>query len=528
MPPSFEWQFDDDPHPRRRPGAGEAAGDRRRRWLTCPGGRCQRRRGLILLTLLAVLALPARGLQVALQRANAQAGARLRAAVELELRTIAAGDVELFRRRQDPADPAWRERQVARYLPPAGVPLAGFVPAPGLEPADRPAEIRAVRLSGRNARVELVRWFQPAAQATRSQGIPISAALPFRFTWFYRQADGGDWYHVAPLDDAWRDPYIRSAGVRTAGGGPAGSVVIGFTLTSGAGARRAPGLADDAYLVAGAHAAGEPVLGIRATQAEAALLDPIVAELGSLVARGCEWLDCPPQARFTLSFQDLPAPRVRGDQWALPTLYLAGRPANDEARVVWERALKLWMVEMLAQSRLDDADVRADAAALRQRLQGLASAERFRGVDQVRIAQRVVYRQWVARLQAQLDLIEPLSPDVALLTQAVAAGEQHLLETLWQATIDRVDADQARLLETEAVVLFDLLERQVGAPRLFELLPALLGRYRPADAALFALYDELDREAFTQDWYAHLSRLTGQGIVPSSTLPLAAAAAAGD
>jgi Tol biopolymer transport system component len=149
------------------------------------------------------------------------------------------------------------------------------------------------------------------------------------------------------------------------------------------------------------------------------------------------------------------------------------------------------MVETLARSQLDD-----------QLLTG-----------------RLIYRQLLRRLQAELDLALPPSPDVDLLAQAVLAGQQHTPEELWAATYDPDDLPATHLLEAEIAAFLDLLSERVGSQHLGALLPILNASSLSGDAALFDVY-KLDRDEFTAAWYTYLSQLTGQAILPLSIFPI--------
>jgi hypothetical protein len=145
MSVSFNWEFEEEPSPPRQPEGGALPPGRRRRWL---------RRGAVVLVPLALAGLLIGAWVFARLKVIQKAEAELRAAVELELKAIADGDAELFRTRQDPTNPAWRDQQVARYASPGA---ARFAPAPGMTLADRPMEIRQVHLSGRTSPDELSR-----------------------------------------------------------------------------------------------------------------------------------------------------------------------------------------------------------------------------------------------------------------------------------------------------------------------------------------------------------------------------------
>jgi len=445
MSVSFDWDF-----------SGESAASGRPDGKTPPPGwrgRWQRRAVLALILLVLV------GLPIGLWVVNSLKVARkhesaLRAAIELELKLLVDGDAELFRSRQDPTDLVWQQQQVARFFPPGA---AQFVPAPGLMPCERSLEIREVHFFGQTGRAELIRWFQesnqlstnlPPNQSIRPEGVlpdpPTGRTnhLPFLVTWFYRQDEDGTWYHVAPPDDYWGIPY------------------------SWHGTR----------------------LEIRATEVESRLIDPLADELALLILRACTWLDCPTSDRYTLTFLDVATPQIQRNWWALPSLYLTGMPDNEGARVAWQRALKLWLVEVLAQEQIDNKSLTG----------------------------RVFYRQLVARLQTELGLSvdatgESVAPDLELLTQVLRDREQQPLWSLWQAIPDPDDERRTALLEAQVAALLLFIEDQVGAEQVFLLLPALNDYSRLSDA-LFELYD-IDRYDVGSRWVSYLLDLTGVSVL---------------
>jgi hypothetical protein len=123
----------------------------------------------------------------------------------------------------------------------------------------------------------------------------------------------------------------------------------------------------------------------------------------------------------------------------------------------------------------------------------------------------------VQRLQAELALREPGLSDSTLLSDAVAAGRQHALDMVWQARADPGDPEGTLLLSAEANALLDMLEQQMGSERLFSAFPGLLER--PGALDLEAIYD-LDQDSPSAAWYAFLSELTREPIVPLSTFPI--------
>ncbi|MGD9099357.1 MAG: hypothetical protein PVF45_02675 [Anaerolineae bacterium] len=453
MPVSFDWEFEES-DPSEQPGEGTSFSRRRRSWLYL---------GMTLLGLLVVGGLVVRSWLDNRLDAIREIEDELRSVVELELKDIANGDVELFRAVQDPTVPRWRSQQVARYFPnPIGAPnVYGFAPAPGLAPADRHPEIVQVRVVGRVGRVKLVHWFQPTfplnptdsllARWLQAASSVTPVALPFHVTWFYRLSEDGAWYHTPPPEDHAGIPYTW-------------------------------------------HGAW---LDVQASEIEDALLDPVIKDLFALAHENCQLLNCPFSAHYSLNFGDASAPQVYGNRWRLPALYLTGMPDNAVARAVWQQALKLWLVEALARSRAGS------------------------GVDN-----RVIYRQLVTQIQAELGLIEAPPLDVETLTQALLAGEHHFVQDLWEAEYIPNDPKGNQLLDVEVTVLLRWLQERIGAERTFALLPSLR-RAQRLDIALLTVYStafpELERE-----WLVHLSALTGVLPTPQVAYRLPRSSPPGD
>ena len=436
MSVSFDWDFreekkdntfwdeQDPPPPKQWP-----------RWL---------RWGIVVLVLLIIAGLAARTWINNRLDIVKKAEGELREIVALELKSIADGDVELFRFRQDPAAFRWQDQQVDRYI--YGPTPGGLAPAPGLTPADRPSEIEQVRVVGLSGRVKLVHWFYPLLLPPPYDTVlPDSlfhaaqpAPLSFHSTWFYRLDEDGTWYHTLPPDN-----------------------YVGIP-----------------------HSWHSTRFDVFAAKVEVKMLEPVILELFALMFDACRLLDCPQGEQYSLSFDDAPAPERHGEQWSLPALYLSGMPADPVTRDAWVRAIKMWLVESLAQ-----------AQAGRESL-----------------TQRAIYRQIVARLQAELGLIKAPVPDVGALTQTMRQGEQRPLWSLWQASYDPNDPQAARALESEVNALIQLIETQVGYERLFELIPAL-DDYDRFSGALYALYG-LENYDFMQAWAVHIAGLTGENPVP--------------
>jgi hypothetical protein len=287
VPLSFEWEIEEQSGPPRHLGEGRTPPTRSRRRL---------RWIVVTLALLALIAFSVRAWVLRRLQTLEKTEEGLHAAVELELKALADGDADLFRSRQDPTDRRWQRDQVQRFI----VQDPTFnLPAPGLQPVDRPWEIEEIELLGRSAQVDLLRWFQNPLDERDS-------GLPLRLTWFYRQEEDGGWYHVPPPEDYWGVPHWWSA-VR---------------------------------------------LDVRGSEKEAELLRPIVDDLAMLVLEGCQLFECPPGLHYSLNLEDTLRPQITGDRWALPSLVWTGLPAREMARAVWEGAMRRWVVEALAESQV--------------------------------------------------------------------------------------------------------------------------------------------------------------------------------
>jgi hypothetical protein len=204
-------------------------------------------------------------------------------------------------------------------------------------------------------------------------------------------------------------------------------------------------------------------------------------------------MGCPEEASYTLSFEDILVPEVRGTTWALPALYLTGLPDDDVSLAVWDRALKLWAIEMLARAQVGDEEP----------------------------TRRIIYRQLVTRLQEALRLVDDpvdhaTSLEIEVLTEAWRNREQHPLWSLWRAKAAPDSPEQAELLDAEVAALLTFIEDWVDHGRLFELLPAL-GQYARLSDVLVEVYG-LDRLDFSSRWPYHLQELTGtpSGFPPAT------------
>jgi hypothetical protein len=484
--PRFEWEFEDEPKPPPSQTDGGESGDRRHRWT---------RRATVGLLLLAAVIIGVRALVMAHRRALEDAEAELRATVELELRSIDSGDAEVFAGLQDPVDADWRDAQLARYF---SASETGFTALPGLVPAQRPAEITGIDLAGKRAQVEVTFWYDlreplqgsrlPAVSPAEEQpSLEHSTAIrsvepdPYAFTvaWNFRRTAKGEWTHAAPQAALWGEPYLTSAGEGGDG----------------------------------------PLLQLEATSSEKPLIAPIGADLGRLLTRACQWLNCSPEAHYRLRFGDVAASGRAGSDWALPSAHLAGIPRDEGARSAWTHALQLWMVQGLVQAQFDEALFEGCAGGAADDARSASGGAGEAGDPPLGLCHRVMMEALVERVQAELGLVQRQAPDRQLLADAVAKGRQHALETVWAAGADPEDEAGSRLLRAEATAALNMLEDALGPELMFRLMPRLLER--PGALDLEALFD-LDRDSPSTAWYTYLSQLTGEPIVPLSTFPVIA------
>jgi WD40 repeat protein len=426
MPVDFDWEFEEDADSKRGPTGGTRLPVKVRRWLP---------RGAVVLLLFLAVGLGVRSWVKGRLDAVTEVEMELQGVVELELRTIAERDTEVFRSIQNPDDARWVARQMTRYLDEPDT----FAPAPGFTPAGRAPEIEQVSVLGRTGTAELTVWYDSSIEG---RGDP----LPFEVTWFYRQSDDGVWHHVPPPDDYLGIP----------------------------------------------HSWHSESLVIRATEAEADLLNVAAHELVDLVIKGCEWLDCPEDAHFTLSFHGELVPLVQDDMWILPALDLAGIPEDDRSQATWQRALKLWVVEALVASQVGG-----------------------RYLDD-----RLIYRELMTRFQKELGLLDASSatfplPDQELLARALRNGDTHPFRRLWEARHDPGDPDGQRLLEAEVALLLQWLEDQMGAEPVIQLLP-LLGGFDGTASARLALFGVARRDV-EAEWFSYLFEQAGITPVAAST-----------
>lgn len=484
--PRFEWEFDDEPKPPPSQTDGGESVDRRRRWT---------RRATVGLLLLAAVMLGVRALMMAHQRGVEEAEAQLRATVELELRSIQSGDAEVFAALQDPTDAGWRDAQLARYL---SASETGLTALPGLVPAQKPPEITGIDLAGRRAQVEVTFWYDlphalqssraeaasPAEEQRNAQKSIATLSVesgPYAFTvaWTFRRTAKGEWTHTAPRDALPGEPHLTSAGEGGDG----------------------------------------PLLQVKATSSEKPLIAPIGTELGRILTRACQWLNCSPEAHYRLRFGDVAASGRAGSDWTLPSAYLAGIPRDEAARSAWTHALQLWMVQALVQAQFHEALFEGCAGGAAGDARSAAGDPGEAGDPPLGLCDRVMLEALVERVQAEIGLVQRREPDRQLLADAVAKGQQHALETVWAASADPEDEAGSRLLRAEATAALNMLEDALGPELMFRLMPRLLER--PGALDLEALFD-LDRDSPSTAWYTYLSQLTGEPIVPLSTFPVIA------
>ena len=157
------------------------------------------------IVLVAAVAVGGAALRHRYRQALARITFQIQDAIDLEARTLAQGDLGLYMRQQDEADPEWYAEQYARVHPDrlrygSGLANAGALGSPnGMEQGDlliaRP-RVQEVEMRGD------VAWVEVAAGR---------GAEPVRQARFYRRTDLG-WKYAAPQADFWGDAVERQVG----------------------------------------------------------------------------------------------------------------------------------------------------------------------------------------------------------------------------------------------------------------------------------------------------------------------------
>jgi hypothetical protein len=157
------------------------------------------------IVLVAAVAVGSAALRHRYRQALAWTTFQIQAAIDLEGRTLAQRDLDLYMRQQDEADPEWYVQQYARVHPDRLYSGPGMASANALgvrngmeqgDPLIAQPKVREVEMRGD------VAWVEVAAQR---------GAEPVRQARFYRRTDLG-WKHTSPQAIFWGDAVERQVG----------------------------------------------------------------------------------------------------------------------------------------------------------------------------------------------------------------------------------------------------------------------------------------------------------------------------
>jgi hypothetical protein len=341
------------------------------------------------------------------QRNLARAEAQVEQVARLELHALAEGDTELYLSLQDPVDRSWKEAQEA-YLDTRGLPLP-------LQDLTSPISttVENARIVGDRAEVVI----------THSATLPSGEEADFRALRFYRYTGDGRWLHTR--------------------------------AEAGFGGHDLVFVSDDLEITVFAN---DPIR-----------MDSLARQLADLPYRFCSLVPCRRYSLFgidstsdpertrslpavigfdrTLSVSlaaNLEEAAAPGDV-VLPASFLVGAPANGAAQTAWEVNLGEFLVDYLITREIDarPADERG----------GVLFEERL--------------RTW---FKAELEVTEPVSPNLALLRDALDSQAWIPLWRLWE--IEPSDPDRP-LVAAEIDLLLAFIEEELGPSAVAKLLPSL-------------------------------------------------------
>ncbi len=341
------------------------------------------------------------------QRNLTQAEAQVRQVAQLELRALDEDDGELYLSLQDPADRSWKEAQEA-YLETRGLPLPlqGFT-----SPVSTTVE--SARIVGERAQVVIIH------RAT----LPSGEKATFRAVRFYRHTSDGRWLHTK-LDASY------------------GGHDVVF-------------VSDDLEI---AIFANDPIR-----------MDSLARQLADLPYRFCSLAPCKRYSPFGIDSTSDPdkargLPAVVGfdttlnvslaanleegaeaDDLVLPASFLVGAPTNAAAQTAWEASLGKFLVDHLITRQIGPRPADKHGGALVE--------ERLR-----------------ARFKAELEVSKPVSPNLALVRDALDHEAWIPLWRLWQMEPD--DPDRP-LAAAEIDLLMAFIEEELSPSAVAELLHPL-------------------------------------------------------
>ena len=341
------------------------------------------------------------------QHTLTEAEAEVEQVARLELQALLEGDADVFLSLQDPADRSWKEAQEA-YLDTRGLPLP-------LQDLTSPISttVEGAHIVGERAQVEI---FFTATLASGEKGI-------FRAVRFYRYTSDGRWLHT----------------------------------------RAEPGYADHQMALL----AGD--LQIAACGDDASWIDPGTRQLATVPSRFCELLPCDKYAVLKRQFGvDLEEARSMAatlgattilrlnltanleeaadpDDAVLPAPFLIGAPRNGAARAAWLASLRCFVVDYLITREIRPRPADEHGGALFE--------ERLR-----------------AWFKAELEVTEPVSPNLDLIREALDNEEWIPLWRLWEV---EPGAAEGPLAAAEIDLLLAFIEEELGPSAVAELLHSL-------------------------------------------------------
>jgi hypothetical protein len=322
----------------------------------------------------------------------------------LELRALDEGDSELYLSLQDPADRSWKKAQEA-YISTRGLPLP-------LQDLTSPITtvVESGRIVGDRAQVVVV----------HSATLPSGEEGVFRAVRFYRYTSDGRWLHTS---------------VDPSHGGH--DVVF---------------VSDDLEITIFAN---DPIR-----------MDALARQLAALPYEFCSLVPCRRYSLFGIDSTSDPErarvlPAVVGfdatlsmtlaanleeaaepDDTILPASFLVGAPGNAEAQAAWEASLGQFLVDYLIDRQIGPRPADEHGGALLE--------ERLR-----------------AWFKAELEVSEPISPDLALVRDAL---EEEAWIPLWRLWSIGPSGSNHSLAAAEIDLLLAFIEEELGPSAVAELL----------------------------------------------------------
>ncbi len=219
-------------------------------------------------------------------------------------------------------------------------------------------------------------------------------------------------------------------------------------------------------------------LDVKNRSIDAELVEPVADNLIPLVTQTCAWIHCAEDVRYRLNFGYTLSPRLLPNQWTLPAPYLIGQPGDSAAETAWRQHLKQSIILALIDANVDRPSVEG----------------------------RILYPHLVAWLMAKFDLAQPESPDVPLLTQALANDALIPLADLWAFTLDSTPSERIDLIESQAIALIQMIEADYGPTAVGGLISGLAENPDWENVLQYRLGTQPAN--FYANWTAHLQNLS--------------------